>query len=135
MSTTCAERAVPRAAGYLAPAALALALSATPCPAQDDETNPYAADPAAALEGEKLFAHSGCVPCHGPHAEGAIGPNLIDNTWIDHVPPGMVYRTISKGRRGTRMVAFGDRLKPEEIWKIVEFLLANGREAKAREAK
>ena len=128
-------RAIPGIAGYLAPAALTLILSATSCPAQDDETNPYVADPAAALEGEKLFARSGCVPCHGPHAEGAIGPNLINNAWIDHVPPAMVYRTISKGRQGTRMVAFGDRLKPEEIWKIVEFLLTSGREAKAQQGK
>jgi len=132
---TWRARGVPAAARYLAPAVLALALRAAPCPAQDDETNPYAADPAAALEGEKLFAHSGCVPCHGPHAEGAIGPNLIENSWIDHVPPEMVYRTISKGRRGTRMVAFGDRLKPDEIWKIVEFLLATGREAKLHPGK
>ena len=131
---TSAERAGPHAAWSLA-AALTLTLSALPCPAQDDEANPYAADPAAASEGEKLFARSGCVPCHGPHAEGAIGPNLIDNTWIDHVPPAMVYRTISKGRRGTRMVAFEDRLKPDEIWKIVEFLLATGREAKAHPDK
>lgn len=123
------------AAWYLALALLALALRAAPCPAQDEENNPYAADPAAALEGEKLFARSGCVPCHGPHAEGAIGPNLIENSWIDHVPPSMVYRTISRGRRGTRMVAFGERLRPDEIWKIVEFLLATGREAKLQQAK
>jgi len=126
---------VSAAAWYLALALLALALRAAPCPAQDEENNPYAADPAAALEGEKLFARSGCVPCHGPHAEGAIGPNLIENSWIDHVPPSMVYRTISRGRRGTRMVAFGERLRPDEIWKIVEFLLATGREAKLQQAK
>ncbi|HTT37988.1 MAG TPA: c-type cytochrome [Burkholderiales bacterium] len=132
---TWPERAVSAAAWYLALALLALALRAAPCPAQDEENNPYAADPAAALEGEKLFARSGCVPCHGPHAEGAIGPNLIENSWIDHVPPSMVYRTISRGRRGTRMVAFGERLRPDEIWKIVEFLLATGREAKLQQAK
>jgi mono/diheme cytochrome c family protein len=116
-------------------ACAALALVVAPCSAQDDETNPYAGDPAAAREGQALFAHSGCVPCHGPNAEGGIGPNLVDDEWIFRFSPGMVYRTIRNGRRGTPMVAFKDRLTPEQTWKIVEFLLAKGREVKANQGK
>ena len=123
------------AARRIAGAALTLALLAYPCAAQDDETNPYAGDATAAREGQELFAHSGCVPCHGPNAEGALGPNLVDDEWIFRFSPGMVYRTIRNGRRGTRMVAFGDRLTPDETWKIVEFLLAKGREVKASQGK
>jgi mono/diheme cytochrome c family protein len=47
----------------------------------------------------------------------------------------MVYRTIRNGRRGTPMVAFKDRLTPEQIWKIVEFLLDKGREITAVQGK
>lgn len=111
--------------------ALALTLMALPGAAQDEETSPYAADAAAAQEGEVLFARSGCVPCHGPNAEGAVGPSLVDDEWIFKFSPAMVYRTIRNGRRGTPMVAFKDRLTPEQTWKIVEFLLAKGREIKA----
>ena len=82
----------------------------------------------AAREGQGLFARSGCVPCHGPNAEGGIGPNLVDNEWMYRFSPGMDYRTIRNGRRGTPMVSFKDRLTPEQTWKIVEFLLAKGRE-------
>ncbi len=116
-------------------AALVLTLMAAPCPAEDDETNPYAGDSAAAQEGQTLFARSGCVPCHGLNAEGGVGPNLVDDEWIFKFSPGMVYRTIRNGRRGTVMLAFKDRLTPEQTWKIVEFLLAKGRELKANPAK
>jgi mono/diheme cytochrome c family protein len=115
--------------------ALVLALIALPCIAQDDENNPYAGDPAAAREGQALFARSGCVPCHGPNAEGGTGPNLVDDEWSYRFSPGMVYRTIRNGRRGTPMVAFKDRLTPEQIWKIVEFLLDKGREITAVQGK
>ncbi|HZP91766.1 MAG TPA: c-type cytochrome [Burkholderiales bacterium] len=108
---------------------------AVPCAAQDEETNPYAGDTEAAQEGQALFARSGCVPCHGPEAEGGIGPNLVDDVWIFKFSPGMVYRTIRYGRRGTPMVSFKDRLTPEQTWKIVEFLLARNRELKAKQGK
>ena len=114
---------------------LLLALFALPGAAQDEDTNPYAGDTTAAAEGQALYLRSGCVPCHGPNAEGGIGPNLVDDEWIYKFSPGMVYRTIRNGRRGTPMVAFKDRLTPEQTWKIVEFLLAKGREIKANQGK
>ena len=126
--THCIARASTGRAAY---AALVLALLAAPCTAQDEETNPYAGDATAVQEGQVLFARSGCVPCHGPNAEGAVGPSLVDDEWIFKFSPGMVYRTIRNGRRGTPMVAFKDRLTPEQTWKIVEFLLAKGLEIKA----
>ncbi len=127
------HRAVRAAAARLA--VLVLALVAVPCGAQDDTTNPYAGDAAAAHEGQELFTRSGCIPCHGPNGEGALGPSLIDDEWIFRFSPDMVYRTIRTGRRGTRMVGFGERLTPDETWKIVEFLLARGREVKAGQGK
>jgi len=99
----------------------------------DDEVNPYANNSDAAKQGEALYARAGCVPCHGPNGEGAIGPNLVDDKWMKRFSEGMVFRTIRNGRRGTRMIGFSDRLSEDETWKIVEFLLARGRELTADE--
>lgn len=106
---------------------LLLALVAVTTAARaDDETNPYAGNADAANEGAALFASAGCAPCHGPNGEGAIGPSLIDDKWMKRFSEGMVFRTIRDGRRGTRMIGFKERLSEDEIWKIVEFLLAKG---------
>src|SRR6476660_3593625 len=99
----------------------------------DELRNPYAGDPVAAVEGKRLFLKTGCYACHGHEAEGAVGPDLTDDEWIYKPTDAMIFNTISRGRPGTVMAPFGDQLKPEEIWKIVEFLRAKNRERKAAE--
>ena len=47
----------------------------------------------------------------------------------------MIFNAINRGRSGTVMAPFGDQLKPEEIWKIVEYLRASNRARKAAAAK
>jgi mono/diheme cytochrome c family protein len=98
----------------------------------EDATNPYANDAEAAEQGAALYATSGCIPCHGPNAEGALGPSLVDDKWMKRFSEGMVFRTIRNGRRGTRMIGFGDRLDEAQTWKIVEYLLAQGRANRRR---
>ena len=95
--------------------------------------NPFDGDPEAAVEGKKLFLKTGCYACHGHEAEGAVGPDLTDDEWIYKPTDAMIFNTISRGRPGTVMAPFGDQLKPDEIWKIVEFLRAKNRERKAAE--
>ena len=97
--------------------------------------NPFAGDAAAAAEGHKLFLKTGCYACHGHEAEGAVGPDLTDDEWIYQPTDAMIFNTISRGRSGTVMAPFGDQLKPDEIWKIVEWLRWKNRERKASEAK
>jgi cytochrome c(L) len=102
----------------------------------DDELkNPFAGDPEAAAQGKKLFLKTGCYACHGHEAEGAVGPDLTDDEWIYKPTDAMIFNTINRGRSGTVMAPFGDQLKPEEIWKIVEWLRSKNRERKAAEAK
>jgi cytochrome c-L len=101
----------------------------------DEFKNPFAGDPAAASEGKKLFLKTGCYACHGHEAEGAVGPDLTDDEWIYQPTDAMIFNTISRGRSGTVMAPFGDQLKPEEIWKIVEWLRWKNRERKASETK
>ena len=97
--------------------------------------NPFDGDIAAAAEGRKLFVKTGCYACHGHEAEGAVGPDLTDDEWIYQPTDAMIFNTINRGRPGTVMAPFGDQLKAEEIWKIVEYLRFKNRERKAAETK
>lgn len=47
----------------------------------------------------------------------------------------MLFRTISKGRKGTLMPAFESKLNPEEIWKIIEYLREQNRQLKPSKNK
>lgn len=98
----------------------------------DEVKNPYDRDGAAAVEGKKLFLKMGCYACHGHEAEGAVGPDLTDDEWIYQPTDSMIFNAIAKGRRGTVMSPFADKLKPDEIWKIVEFLRDKNRQRNAK---
>lgn len=93
--------------------------------------NPFAGNPEAAVEGKALFLKTGCYACHGHEAEGAVGPDLTDDEWIFAFSEEMVFNTISRGRKGTVMSPFKEQLQPDEIWKIVEFLLDANRKRQA----
>lgn len=114
--------------------ALVLALLALgPASADEELKNPFAGDAAAAIEGKRLFLKTGCYACHGHEAEGAVGPDLTDDEWIFKPTDSMIFNTISRGRSGTIMAPFGDQLKPDEIWKIVEFLRDKNRQRHLKE--
>ena len=93
--------------------------------------NPFAGNAQAAVEGKALFLKNGCYACHGHEAEGAVGPDLTDDEWIFAFSEEMVFNTISRGRKGTVMSPFKDQMQPDEIWKVVEFLLDANRRRKA----
>lgn len=93
--------------------------------------NPFAGQAEAAAEGKALYLKTGCYACHGHEAEGAVGPDLTDDDWVFAFSEEMVYNTISRGRKGTVMSPFKDQLQPDQIWKIVEFLLDANRKRKA----
>jgi mono/diheme cytochrome c family protein len=58
---------------------LALVLSVGPAAAQA----PAGVTPAAIAKGDSIYHKSGnCYACHGANAQGAVGPNLTDSTWI-----------------------------------------------------
>ncbi|MFN0316369.1 MAG: c-type cytochrome [Burkholderiales bacterium] len=120
--------------GYASVFALALLLNGglVDVFAAEEIKNPFGGDPAAAIEGKKLFLKTGCYACHGHEAEGAVGPDLTDDEWIYLPTDSMIFNAIAKGRRGTVMAPFADQLKPEEIWKIVEFLRDKNRQRNAK---
>ncbi len=64
--------------------------------------------------GESVFK-TNCVSCHGPNAEGKVGPNLCDDSWKNVKSIEDVAKVISQGAGGRAMPAWGPRLHPNEL--------------------
>lgn len=79
-------------------------------------------DPATVAAGKAVFAKR-CAPCHGENAEGRLGPNLTDNTWLYGGDPKSVLETIREGRpKG--MPKWKSELSAEEIQNVAAFVLS-----------
>lgn len=117
-------------------AALAVAAScAKPEPAapKPSPAAAFAGDPAAVKRGKGLFIGMCGAYCHSLHG-GARGdvPDLFDCAWKNGGSDDEIFRSISSGVPGTRMVAFAGVLPDgdTDIWKLVAFLRANSSCAK-----
>jgi cytochrome c oxidase cbb3-type subunit III len=87
--------------------------------------NPFEGNAAAIQEGKTLFSTMNCVYCHGPQASGLIGPALNDQGWRYGGTPAEIYNSIHDGRpKG--MPAWGARLPPDQIWKLVAYVESLG---------
>jgi cytochrome c oxidase cbb3-type subunit 3 len=77
---------------------------------------------AAVLDvGAARFTRS-CAPCHGPNAQGLIGPNLTDDRWIHGGSVEQIFQTIAKGWPAKGMPPWGRALKPEELSALVSYV-------------
>jgi cytochrome c oxidase cbb3-type subunit 3 len=88
--------------------------------------NPYANDPSALEQGRQLFVAMNCAGCHGGHAGGGMGPDLRP----DHIfnygdAPANLFDSISMGR-AMGMPAWGTKLPPDVIWKLVAYIQSLG---------
>lgn len=88
--------------------------------------NPYANDPSAMQQGRQYFVAMNCAGCHGGHAGGGMGPDLRP----DHIfrygdMPANLFDSISMGR-GMGMPAWGTKLPPDVIWKLVTYIQSLG---------
>lgn len=73
--------------------------------------------------GSKIYK-TRCYSCHGKFAKGGIGPNLTDNYWKFVNAPQDLFALVSKGKKGTMMIAYKDYLKPEEIEAVLTYIKA-----------
>lgn len=90
-------------------------------PPAADLVNPFNADPAAAEQGEMLFATMNCDGCHGEGALGFVGPSLVDGRWRYGGDDGALYHSIFYGRpKG--MPAYGGMLADGTIWQLVTYV-------------
>ncbi len=83
--------------------------------------NPYAGNPSALEQGRQLFVQMNCYGCHGGRAGGGMGPSLRDQKWLYGDTPADIFDSISEGR-GNGMPAWGTKLPPDVIWKIVTYI-------------
>lgn len=87
--------------------------------------NPFEGQPQAIAEGKALFGSMNCVYCHAPGGAGLMGPALNGRGWRYGGTPAEIYNSIHDGRpKG--MPAWGERLPPDEIWKLVVFIESLG---------
>lgn len=88
-------------------------------------SNPFEGDAAAIQDGKRLFGQMNCVYCHGAHASGLMGPSLEGPGWRFGGSPAEIYNSIHDGRpKG--MPAWGARLPPDQIWKMVAYVESLG---------
>ncbi len=72
--------------------------------------------------GSRLYAQH-CASCHGASGEGGVKGTALGNpTMLATTPDAFLKAAIQRGRNGTEMVAFTDKLTEAEIDGIVTFL-------------
>jgi cytochrome c oxidase cbb3-type subunit 3 len=80
-----------------------------------------AANAAVVDVGRARFERS-CAPCHGPNAQGLIGPNLTDDRWIHGGSVEQIFQTVAKGWPAKGMPPWGRALKPDELSAVVSYV-------------
>ena len=109
--------------GRLGCALLAGALLAACQPrAEATPAERFADDPEALARGEALFRGACGAYCHALVPDNRDALFLFDCVWKNGSSDAEVFRVISEGVPGTRMVGFGESLSEEDRWKIVAFL-------------
>jgi cytochrome c oxidase cbb3-type subunit 3 len=94
----------------------------TGAPVTDEVLVGLTGDKLAIRSATKAFGQN-CAKCHGSRAEGNIGPNLTDSFWIGEPSPTAIYATITGGRSGKGMPAWGLQLGPGLCKQLAAYVL------------
>ena len=65
-----------------------------------------------------------CAQCHGPNAEGGIGPSLRSAEFRDSNARQDIFDSINLGHPATPMIAWGAILTADQINDVVDFILS-----------
>lgn len=87
--------------------------------------NPFEGNAQAVQEGKTLYGAMNCAYCHAAAGAGLIGPPLNGPGWRYGGTPAALYKSIHDGRP-LGMPAWGARLPPDEIWKLVAYVESLG---------
>jgi len=82
----------------------------------------HAAVPAA--DGSAVFK-TNCAMCHGVDGKGFAAlktPDFTSPKWQASMTDKQIKDVIKNGKKGTAMVAFGDKLNEEEITAVVAYI-------------
>lgn len=95
-------------------------------PPMPDES-PFQKNAWGIAEGKRLFDAYNCSGCHA-HGGGAIGPPLMDDTWIYGSAPGNIFASIVEGRPNG-MPTFRNKIPEMQVWQIVAYVQSMGGQA------
>ncbi len=74
----------------------------------------------AVAQGKLFYRWFNCIGCHA-QGGGAIGPALMDESWIYGKDPESIFATIMEGRPNG-MPSFRGRIPEEQAWQIVAYV-------------
>jgi cytochrome c oxidase cbb3-type subunit I/II len=95
---------------------------AEPAPSAVTAPEPFT-DQASLDLGKQIFDKN-CIACHGPLGQGnAVGPNLIDNFWINGGDNNSIYTILVNGKIQKGMQAWKDILNPEQLKQVFSYSL------------
>jgi high-affinity iron transporter len=97
--------------------------------------NPVKPTDASLAVGKKLY-DTQCATCHGATGKGdgkmaasitgAKPSDLSDASWKHGTSDGEMFTLIKNGAKGTGMRGYGSRMKPNDIWSIVNYIRTLG---------
>lgn len=93
-------------------------------PAPENATLATPLNDETSLTRGKFVFKTNCMVCHGPTAEGGIGPNLTDKEWIHGDTFPEVMKTIREGVPAKGMLSWEKILKPDEILEVASYIFS-----------
>ncbi|HEX3281844.1 MAG TPA: c-type cytochrome [Pyrinomonadaceae bacterium] len=87
---------------------------------QNSAQNPVEENATALSDGKRLFSQYNCTGCHA-NGGGAIGPALMDETWIYGSDPASIHSTIIEGRPNG-MPAFRNKISDYQVWELAAYV-------------
>ncbi|NOZ03980.1 MAG: c-type cytochrome, partial [FCB group bacterium] len=80
-------------------------------------------DETSLAKGKEIFAKN-CVACHGPNAEGLIGPNLTDQYWINGGRFEDIIHVINVGVPAKGMIPWEKTLTADQIQQVASYIVS-----------
>ena len=80
-------------------------------------------DPATIAEGKAAYDQV-CIPCHGIHGEGSVGPNLTDDYWIIEPTLAAVEEIIATGNLEKGMPGWEPIIGLDRVRQIVAYIVS-----------
>jgi len=89
-----------------------------------NEENAKLLTDAAILTSAKGIYQQNCQACHGAAGEGGVGPNLTDEFWLHGGDVKSVFKTIKYGIPQKGMIAWEQKLQPDQIEQVASYVLS-----------
>ncbi|TKC59051.1 c-type cytochrome [Pedobacter hiemivivus] len=89
-----------------------------------NENNVEASTDKAVLQAGAALFKNVCSPCHGEHAEGAVGPNLTDDYWLHGGTVKDIFKTIKYGVPEKGMIAWEKSMNTKQISDITSYIMS-----------